>query len=256
MKDSQKKVGGLRQFFASRRTHVRMSTTFQPDQPRTVEGKFARKRHTAPAVALTLVGALAATGCVSEPAEPPTTPAPSSSGVPAIPNLDAESIAELEALEKGAEVTQEQARYIINSHDQLRYVYTMPDGTRLLVMRKETLPPQVQAVENAKAAAVDGGDGTGDNFGVLGVPGGVEAIAREASVGTGKKMLVIFTIRGYGDWDSGDEKPIPIYFLIAGGGDDLMQITREQRTLQGAIRRAEAFIATQEDPDLWGIAHP
>jgi hypothetical protein len=240
--------------------HIVGMTTFnEKDHPRNGDGTFARKTHSAPAAALALAGVMALAACTPGGVTPAPTDGATEPVTPPTPTAEeiAVVVAEVDDLEPGATLTEAQRRAIDKGEVPGAKAYELPNGDHVLVEREKPLPKNVQTVENKKAAESAPRDANG-NITTGGTIAEIQAIARSAEFRTGKKMLVIYELFGIGGWE---KNPGDVGYTIYGitgssAGPELMVATKEQVTLAGAIKRAEAWIAKQSNPAEWGISHP
>lgn len=185
-----------------------------------------RTSFTAATAGVSLLAALALTGCTSSATEPAT---PASSSAPAAAPVEQAA---------GAVVSPDTAL------SETQTAYLLADGTHVVVDPLQALPSTVQADIEARSAATAAS--TGDAMNIAGRSDNLaarSATKAEIQKGTGKRIVIAWDTLGLPFADTTS----PIHFWAVDGlpGYPLI-VSREDVQVE-----FDAFVATQEEPAEW-----
>lgn len=199
-------------------------------------------------VATTLIAALALTGCVQNPDLEPwaigTPPVTEPSGEP----TEGGEVIELpENAQAGDTITAEQAEAINRNRDDGLKGYELPDGTFVLVVQDEPLPPAVKADAEAKADALPIASGTSVESQQSTIASN-NALGAQLSIATGKQIVVI----SYGSIALRDLVTVTQAWK-ASNIKDAQGYYPTSTNLDALIAEVNALIAQQSNPAEWEI---
>ncbi len=199
-------------------------------------------------VATTLIAALALTGCVQNPDLEPwaigTPPVTEPSGEP----TEGGEVIELpENAQAGDTLTAEQAEAVNRNRDDGLKGYELPDGTFVLVVQDEPLPPAVKADAEAKADALPVSSGTSVEAQSTTYQSG-NSLGGQLSISTGKQIVVI---------NSGTvvlrDLVTATFGYIAHNIKDANGMHPVSTDLGSLIAEVEALISAKPNPAEWEI---